>query len=68
MPPSKHWAKKQKVPIKIYKTKLKKFLLYPTINYTLKDNYKQNFQNKYQSFVQKNTLNKKEDDNIDIKY
>ena len=59
---------KQTILIRTYKTSLKKFLLYPTFSYTIKDNYFESFQNKYQSFVKENALPKKKDKKVEIKY
>lgn len=59
---------KQIVLIRTYRTNLKEFLLYPTVNYALKDNYLESFQNKHKSFVEENALPKKEGDKVEIKY
>ncbi|WP_424355431.1 DUF1802 family protein [Methanobacterium sp. MBAC-LM] len=59
---------KQSLLIRTYKTTLKEFLLYPTVSYTRKDNYLDNFQNKYHSFVNENALPKKKGDKVEIKY
>ena len=59
---------KQTILIRNYKTNINEFLLYPTVSYTLKDNYMENFQEKYQDFVELNTLPEKKGDKILIKY
>ena len=59
---------KQTILIRTYITNRKEFLLYPTVNYSSKDNYLDNFKDKYRSFVEKNTLPKKVGDKVEIKY
>jgi len=59
---------KQSILIRTYKTNLKEFLLYPTISYTLKDDYINSFQVKHQSFIENNALPKKENNKTEIKY
>lgn len=59
---------KQTILIRTYKTNLEKFLLYPTVSYTLKDNYLERYQVKHRSFVGENSLPKKENDKTEIKY
>ena len=50
---------KQTILIRNYKTNVSEFLLYPTVSYTLKDNYLESFQLKYQSFVEENACLKR---------
>jgi len=59
---------KQTILIRNYKTNVSEFLLYPTVSYTLKDNYLESFQPKYQSFVEEHPLPKKKEDKVLIKY
>ncbi len=59
---------KQTILIRKYQTNLKDFLLYPTYSYTNNEKYLDSFQNKYQSFVEKNKLPKLNEDKIQIKY
>lgn len=59
---------KQSILIRNYKTNVSEFLLYPTVSYASKDNYLESFQNKYQSFVEKNSLPEKKDNKVSIKY
>lgn len=59
---------KQIMLIRNYKTNCLEFLLYPTVSYSLKDNYQNSFQSKYQDFVEKNTLPEKKGDKVLIKY
>lgn len=59
---------KQSILIRNYKTNVSEFLLYPTVSYALKDNFKDSFQVKYQDFVENNTLPEKKGDNVLIKY
>ncbi len=51
---------KQTILIRKYGTNIDKFLLYPTVSYTLKDNYLDSFEKKYKSFVEGNALPKKD--------
>lgn len=44
------------------------FLLYPTFSYALKDDYLNNFKDEFRPFVENNTLPKKDNDKIEIKY
>ena len=60
--------KKQSILIRTYKTNLKEFLLYPTVSYALKDDYINSFQMKHQSFIEENTIPKKEGNKTEIKY
>ena len=59
---------KQTILIRNYKTNVTEFLLYPTVSYTLKDDYLDSFQEKYQDFVLSNSLPDKKDDKVLIKY
>lgn len=59
---------KQTILIRKYGTNVNKFLLYPTVSYTIKDNYLNGFKNEYQSFVEKNSLPKKDNDKTEVKY
>ncbi len=59
---------KQTILIRNYKTNIQKFLLYPTISYTLNDEYLDSFQDKYLDFVRDNALPDKKDDKVLIKY
>jgi len=47
---------KQTILIRNYNTTLPNFLLYPTISYTLKDNYLESFQLNYRDFVKEYAL------------
>lgn len=59
---------KQTILIRKYGTINKKFLLYPTVSYTLKNSYISSFKKEYHTFVKKHSLPKKEGDKIEIKY
>lgn len=59
---------KQTILIRNYKTYLKGFLLYPTVNYALNDDYLESFQQKNQQFVEKNALPEKNGNKVLIKY
>ncbi|MBC7129577.1 MAG: DUF1802 family protein, partial [Thermoplasmatales archaeon] len=59
---------KQTIIIRKYKTQVKKFLLFPTFSYALKDDYLKNFQKKHRKFVKKHAFPKKEDKKTEIKY
>jgi restriction system protein len=59
---------KQVILIRNYKTSINRFLLYPLVNYALKDYYLDRFQEIHQGFVAKNVLPEKKDDKILIKY
>lgn len=59
---------KQTILIRNYKTNVTEFLLYPTVSYALKDDYLDSFQDKYQDFVQSNSLPDKKGDKVLIKY
>lgn len=58
----------QTILIRNYKTNVNEFLLYPTINYSLKEDYMESFQTKDQEFVKENSLPEKKDDKVLIKY
>ena len=59
---------KQTILIRNYKTNVTEFLLYPTVSYTLNDDYLGSFQGEYQDFVQSNSLPDKKGDKVLIKY
>lgn len=59
---------KQTILIRKYPTNLKDFLLYPTYSYANSEQYLDSFQNKNQSFVEKNKLPKLDEDKIEVKY
>ena len=56
----------QTILIRKYKTSLKEFLLYPTIAYTLKDDYLDSFSDK--SFAEKNSSPKHDGKKFEVKY
>lgn len=58
----------QTILIRNYRTNTNNFLLYPTANYTVKDNYLDSFQDKYQKFVYNNSLPEKKENKVLIKY
>lgn len=47
---------------------MEEFLLYPTVSYLNNENFLESFQDKYQTFVQKNSQPKREDNNSEVKY
>lgn len=59
---------KQSILIRKYSTSLSGFLLYPTFSYALKDDYLENFKEKYRQFVMQNKLPNKRGANTEIKY
>lgn len=59
---------KQTILIRHYGTTADGFLLYPTVSYALKDGFLEEFQAKYQSFVENNALPDKEGDKVALKY
>ena len=59
---------KQTTLIRNYKTNVKEFLLYPTVSYTLKDDYLDSYQEEYQDFVRSKSLPDKKEDKVLIKY
>jgi len=59
---------KQTILIRKYSTTLDKFLLYPTVNYTLKNNYLDNFKNEYRRFAEENALPRKDNSKTEVKY
>lgn len=59
---------KQTFLIRSYTTKVKEFLLYPSVRYTNRDDFINSFQKEYQPFVEKNALPKKDGTKIEIKY
>jgi len=59
---------KQVILIRKYNTTLKKFLLYPTTSYAMKEDFLKSFKKEYKSFAEDNALPKKEDDKSEVKY
>lgn len=59
---------KQTVLIRSYGTALNGFLLYPSVRYSNKVGYLDNFQPEFKSFVENNALPEKEEDKVAIKY
>ena len=59
---------KQTILIRKYGTTIDKFLLFPTVSYTIKDNYLDSFEKKYQSFAKENSLPKRINDKTEVKY
>ena len=59
---------KQTILIRKYKTNIEKFLLYPTVSYTIKDNYLDSFEKEYKSFAEQNALPKRDNNGTEIKY
>jgi restriction system protein len=59
---------KQTVLIRSYRTNVTGFLLYPAVNYALKDYYLDSFQETHQRFVAENILPEKNGDKVLIKY
>lgn len=59
---------KQTILIRKYGTTIDKFLLFPTVSYAKKDNYLDSFEKKHKSFVEKNTLPKRDNNKIEVKY
>lgn len=59
---------KQSILIRKYRTNVDKFLLYPTVSYTVKDDYLTFFKEKYADFVGKNSLPDTKEGNVEIKY
>lgn len=59
---------KQSILIRKYKTNVDKFLLYPTVSYTLKDNYLDAFQKEYRDFAKNNALPKVDKNDVELKY
>ena len=59
---------KQTILIRKYGTTIDKFFLYPTVSYANKDNYLDNFEKKYQTFVEKNAFPNKDNNKTEIKY
>ena len=55
---------KQTILIRKYGTNINEFLLYPTISYTLKDNFLDSFQENYKDFVKDNSLPNKKDSKL----
>lgn len=58
----------QTILIRKYPTYLEGFFLYPTISYSLKDDFLLQFNEKFRGFVEKNASPHKEDDKTQIKY
>lgn len=59
---------KQTILIRNYRTTLERFVLYPTLSYTNKDDYLDSFQEKYQSFIQQNSLPKEDGKKKQVRY
>lgn len=59
---------KQTILIRKYGTTNDKFLLYPTVSYTLKDNYLNSFEKKYRRFAEENALPNKDNRETEVKY
>ena len=59
---------KQTILIRKYDTKLKEFLLYPTISYANKDDVLDSFQKDYKEFVSENLLPNGENRTFEVKY
>jgi restriction system protein len=59
---------KQSILVRNYQNTLKEFILYPTDVYLENENYMDSFQNKHQSFVEKNSEPKKDEPEYEIKY
>lgn len=59
---------KQTLLVRKYVTTLNKFLLYPTVSYTLRSDYQESFQEKYQSFASDNELPKIDGKKMEVKY
>ena len=59
---------KQSILIRKYGTNVNEFLLYPTVSYTLKDNYLDSFQEDCKDFVKENSLPNKKDSKFEVKY
>lgn len=59
---------KQTILIRNYKTTIPDFLFYPTVTYTLKDDYLESFQVRHQNFAEENSLPDKKGDKVLIKY
>ena len=58
----------QTILIRKYPTYLEGFFLYPTISYSLKDDFMLHFKDKFRGFVEENASPIKEDDKTQIKY
>ncbi len=58
----------QTILIRNYKTRINEFLLYPTVSYSLKKDYLNNFKDTAHIFVSKNTFPEKKDGKVIIKY
>ena len=58
-------AGKQTIFIRVYPTNKNGFLLYPTTNYRINDNYLNGFKKKYQDFVESQSS---QTEGIEIKY
>lgn len=59
---------KQTILIRKYNTSVKKFLLYPTISYTKKDDFLGNFKIEDRFFAEENALPKEEGSKKEVKY
>lgn len=58
----------QTILIRSYNTKVKEFLLYPSVRYTNREDFLDGFQKEYQPFVEENAFPTKKDNKIEIKY
>ncbi|GAB6056849.1 hypothetical protein JCM15415_21770 [Methanobacterium movens] len=59
---------KQTILIRKYDTSVDKFLLYPTTNYTNKDDFFKSFKTEYHSFAQENALPRQDKGKSEVKY
>lgn len=59
---------KQSILIRKYTTHLPGFLLFPTLSYTMKDDYFNNFKEEHIQFIKENALPNKKGDKNKIKY
>ena len=58
----------QTILLRKYPTSIPEFLLYPSTRYTQNNRYLDQFNPKYQQFVEENSFPKKENDKTEIKY
>ncbi|KAF5053246.1 hypothetical protein DSECCO2_400410 [anaerobic digester metagenome] len=59
---------KQTILLRNYGTTIPEFLLYPTASYTLKKRFLESFKEDYKKFAAENSLPKKENGKIEVKY
>lgn len=59
---------KQTMLIRKYNTSVKKFLLYPTTSYAVKNDYLKSFKKEYRSFAKRNALPKHDNGKSEVKY